>query len=74
MTKVPCECPIMIFTPLESPAACSGGEDIIPFRANTLLETFSNGVYKKYTNDSSVTLLKFFDRNFYLTFCFVDGK
>jgi hypothetical protein len=39
------------FTPLESPAACSGDEDIIPFRANTgfnaplaLLETFSNGV------------------------------
>ena len=23
------------FTPLESPAACSGDEDIIPFRANT---------------------------------------
>ena len=25
----------LIFTPLESPAACSGDEDIIPFRANT---------------------------------------
>jgi len=40
-----------VFTPLESPTACSGDEDIIPFRANTgfnaplaLLETFSNGV------------------------------
>ena len=42
---------ILPFTPLESPAACSGDEDIIPFRPNTgfnaplaLLETFSNGV------------------------------
>jgi hypothetical protein len=26
---------ISAFTPLESPAACSGDEDIIPFRANT---------------------------------------
>jgi len=26
---------ILPFTPLESPAACSGDEDIIPFRANT---------------------------------------
>ena len=25
----------LLFTPLESPAACSGDEDIIPFRANT---------------------------------------
>jgi len=39
------------FTPLESPAASSGDEDLIPFRANTgfnaplaPLETFSNGV------------------------------
>jgi len=24
-----------LFTPLESPAACSGDEDLIPFRANT---------------------------------------
>jgi len=43
--------PVDLFTPLESPAACSRDEDIIPFRANTgfnaplaLLETFSNGV------------------------------
>ena len=27
--------PVDLFTPLESPAACSGDEDIIPFRANT---------------------------------------
>ena len=24
-----------VFTPLESPAACSGDENLIPFRANT---------------------------------------
>ena len=26
---------LLRFTPLESPAACSGDEDVIPFRANT---------------------------------------